>query len=400
MKKILFLGAARFQTPAIEYALEAGYRVITLDNRPQNPGHAMAHKAFNDISITEVDRVLEVAKSENIDGVLSFGSDVGALTEATVAHHMKLPGNPISTIELLTNKGKFRRFLEERNLQKPITCIQVSESDWQKSIRNLNFAELKYIVKPLDSSGSKGVSIVEDPTKFEEHLKYAFVFSRSRQAVVEEYLTKTGFQICGDGFFEKGQLKFIHFGDGHFYEPKVSLAPFAETFPSTRDSGFLNKVETKLQSVLKAAGFIRGSFNLDVMVLENGEPFIIEIGPRAGGNYIPSAIKYATGVDVVGAAVESALNLDFSLNIDGSTNHCVASYMVHSFENINFKGFHLSSEVQGHVLQQSDYLTHGEELHQFKTSSHVCSNILLRFDDQKEMLDTITNMRNHLEFNV
>ena len=41
-KTILVLAASRYQLPTITSAKRLGYRVITTDNLPENPGHALA----------------------------------------------------------------------------------------------------------------------------------------------------------------------------------------------------------------------------------------------------------------------------------------------------------------------------------------------------------------------
>lgn len=109
MKRILFLGAAHFQVPAIEYARRAGYYVLTCDNRPQNPGHDLAHESHN-LSTIDLAGVLELARSREVDGILTFGSDVSALTAAVVAQDLGLPGSRVDTIETLTLKSRSGNF--------------------------------------------------------------------------------------------------------------------------------------------------------------------------------------------------------------------------------------------------------------------------------------------------
>jgi len=68
MKKILMLGGSHFQIPAIKYAVEAGYYVITADYLPDNPGHKYAHE-YHNVSTIDKDAVLMLAKKLKIDGI-------------------------------------------------------------------------------------------------------------------------------------------------------------------------------------------------------------------------------------------------------------------------------------------------------------------------------------------
>ena len=118
MKKILFLGGAPTQIPPIKYALEQGHHVITLDYLPNNPGHKLSHNFYN-ISTTDKEAVLEVAKAENIDAIVAYASDPAAPTAAYVSEKMGLPGNPYKSVEVLARKDLFREFLAKHNFNVP-----------------------------------------------------------------------------------------------------------------------------------------------------------------------------------------------------------------------------------------------------------------------------------------
>ncbi len=49
--------------------------------------------------------------------------------------------------------------------------------------------------------------------------------------------------------------------------------------------------------------------------MKKDDLYIIEMGPRNGGNMIPDLLKVITGVDLVAATVEAAMgNFDINLN--------------------------------------------------------------------------------------
>ena len=120
---------------------------------------------------------------------------------------------------------------------------------------------------------------------------------------------------------ENGKLKFVCYGDGHFYNDSKFLAPFGETFPSKHTEKTLLKVSNKLEEILSTNSSTNGPFNLDVIIDYQNNPFVIEIGPRNGGNYIPTAIKLKTNIDLISATVELALNRVLN-DISKKTNNC------------------------------------------------------------------------------
>lgn len=393
MKKILFLGAATFQIPPIAYALEQGYYVITSDNRPQNPGHRLAHKSYN-VSTIDKGAVLEIAQKENIDGILSFGSDVSAPTAAYVSDQMQLPGSRYETSIILTNKARFRRFLKEKNLQEQ-SFKSFSQQEKNTIAAYLKTVKLPVVAKPVDASGSKGVSIIHSMNEWQPKVEYAFKASISKNIIIEQYIVKKGYQICGDGYMENGKLVFVEFGDGHFYKNHNYLAPYAETFPSTHTPQNLQKVHNKLEHILQAAGYHTGAFNLDVMITFDNEVFVNEIGPRSGGNYIPLAIKLIANVDLTAAVVEASINPSHLLNTRKERSpFFYACFMMHTRQQGILKEVVFDPEIKDHIIYKHPYLEAGDAVLPFHQANQAIGNIVLRFDSQREMLAKMAGINN------
>ena len=117
-KKLLLLGGSAQQVVAIKTAKRLGCETILCDFLPDNPGQYAADK-FYLVSTTDKEAVLDVARKEQVDGVLAYASDPAAPTAAYVAEKLGLPGNPYKSVEILCNKDCFRRFLKEHNFCTP-----------------------------------------------------------------------------------------------------------------------------------------------------------------------------------------------------------------------------------------------------------------------------------------
>ena len=108
MKKVLLLGGSHFQVPSVKCAKRLGYYTITCDYLPDNPGHKYADEYYN-VSTTDKEAVLKLAKDLQIDGIVCYASDPAAPTAAYVAEQMGLPGQPYKSVEILANKDLFRK---------------------------------------------------------------------------------------------------------------------------------------------------------------------------------------------------------------------------------------------------------------------------------------------------
>jgi len=400
MKKILFLGAANFQMPPIIYAKEKGYYTITCDNRPENPGHKVSDEAYI-ISTIDKEAVLSLAKLRNIDGILTYGSDVSAPTVAYVCSNLGLPGNPIKAIETLTNKGKFRDFLNSSGIQK-IEYKIFKETAKKDALEYALNCKLPMMVKPVDAAGSKGVSVLSKHTDVLRIINYAFDESFSKTIIIEEYFCKSGKQVCGDGFFDNGKIQHIFFGDGHFYDDGLHLAPWGETFPSTHNPAHLAKARWKIEKILNMVGFVKGAFNFDVLIDERGESFVIEIGPRNGGNYIPTIIDLKYGIDMIAGSVESAINRDFLLNdvIDESC-YFYAGYMMHTKSQYGkFIAYHINDNLKSKIYKINEYLDVNNNVYPFIKANNAIANVILKFHSFYEMLNMFENINDYVNICV
>ena len=158
MKKVLMLGGAPAQIPAIKKAKEMGLYVITCDYLPNNPGHAYADEYYN-VSTTDKEEVLKLAQKLKIDGIVCYASDPSALTAAYVAENMGLPTSPYESVKTLSNKDLFRDFLSKNGFNTPKAN---GYSSVEEAIQELNEYKFPVIIKPVDSSGSKGVTKISN----------------------------------------------------------------------------------------------------------------------------------------------------------------------------------------------------------------------------------------------
>ena len=120
---------------------------------------------------------------------------------------------------------------------------------------------------------------------------------------------------------------------------------------------------------------------------------MIELGPRAGGNYIPVAVSLRSGADYVGALVESALDPGFRFSPPaGGAGGYVACYMLHSRQGGVFRGVTFAPELKRHVVEYTPYREPGSEVGPFVKGSEAIGNLVLRFSSREEMYARLASM--------
>lgn len=391
-KKILFLGAASTQMPPLRYAREQGHHVITCDFLPENPGHALANESYN-VSTTDKEAVLDLAQRLKIDAIVAYASDPAAPTAAYVAEQMGLPGNPYQAVLTLARKDLFRAFLKEHGFNVPRSK---SFYDLEKARIWLTEIGVPVFIKPVDSSGSKGVTRLADPAKFDEVFEHAMAFSREKKVVIEQAIDRVGYQIDSDVFFHEGRLKFWIWGDQHQDVHCHKFAPIGISFPTSLAEKIQKTAAAQISAIVEKLGFKFGAFNVEFIVDEAGEVWVIEIGPRNGGNLIPEVIRYATEVDLIKYTVDAALGLECSGLVMKPAQGYWSSYLVHSLESGTFKDLWLSDHIKSKIIEQDIWVKPGDNVKKYLGSNHTLGTMILKFESMDEMLEMVDNMEKYI----
>lgn len=391
-KRILFLGATAQQIPPIQYALEQGHYVITCDYLPENPGHKLAHEWHN-VSTTDKEAVLALSQKLKIDGIIAYASDPAAPTQAYVAEKMGLVGNPYESVLILARKDLFRDFLAKHDFLVPKSS---SFYEFEPALEWLKELGMPAIVKPVDSSGSKGVTKITEIEQFEEAFEYALQFSREKLIAVEEFFVRNGYQVAGDGFVVDGKLAFRCWANEHFDTLVNPLVPIGESFPSIMSDYTQEQAHTESQRLLNLLGIKYGALNFDFHYNKDGDFSFLELGPRNGGNLIPEVINHSTGVDLIKYTVDSALGLDCSDLTMRPTKGFYSSYMLHALEDGKVKEIWYSDEIKNNIIQETIYIKSGDEVYKFNGSHHTLGTMIMKFETQKEMLHKMDNMEQYL----
>lgn len=391
--RVLFLGGAYSQVPIIKEAKDRGYYIITCDYLPDNPGHAYADE-YHNVSTTDFEGVLEVAKQSHPDFIIAYASDPAAPTASWVSEQLGLPNNSYESIQILAEKDLFRSFLKKHGFNTPQAISIKSENDIELA-KKLNFP---IIVKPTDSSGSKGVSRVDVPSDTDKAVDYALQFSRNKRIIAEEFVVSDGAQLHGDGLVLNGELVYSYLGDHHYDYDVNPFVPFSTSWPSKKGSNIINLVNEELKVAIHKSGFKTGAVNIEVRVTEENKIFIMEIGPRSGGNFTPQAIKYGTDFDMVAAILDSSMGNPVSL--PSTAVRPSAYYAMHVDNDGVLESITIKKELKPFIKEYHQYKQIGDKVHSFQGANAALGIVLLQFSTIEEMSYYIENMNKYIEIRL
>jgi len=394
VKKILLLGGSTQQIPAIEYANSQGYYTVLCDYLPDNPGQNYAKK-FYCVSTTDLDVILDVAKSEKVDGVVAYASDPAAPTAAYVAEKLGLPTNPYKSVEILAFKDKFRQFLRENNFNCPKAKGFSSLESAKDEISQFTFPVM---VKPIDSSGSKGVSKVKHINDFDEAYKRALDNSREKNIIVEEFIVQDHpYMIAGDCFVVGGKVQFWGLLNSHRDINVNPYVPVGTSYPILISDNRLTLVKKETQRLFDSLNVEFGAFNIEIMIDKKDNLYFIEMGPRNGGNMIPDLLLMATGEDMIAATIESALGNEYKFKNSISEDKFISTYVLHTDKNGSFIDINYKNGIEDRIVKKVIYKKQGDFVQYFDGSNKAIGILFLKFDTQEEQMDFVTNPEKWIE---
>lgn len=391
MKKILLLGGSAQQIVAIKTAKQLGYYTVLCDFLTDNPGQYEADK-FYLVSTTDKDAVLEVAQKEHVDGVLAYASDPAAPTAAYIAEKLGLPGNPCQSVEILCNKDRFRKFLLENGFSAPKANGYASVED---ALNDKVYYEYPIIIKPVDSSGSKGATVLHSEEEgLTDALEFAFSFSRCHRVIVEHFIEKKHpYLIGGDVFIEDGKIVLWGLLNCHRDNNVNPLVPVGKSYPLQLETEDVQRVKETLVSMVERLGIRNGSMNVELVVDKSNRVWPIDVGPRSGGNMIPDLLGDMFGVNIAEMSVEAAMGTAIKGNIH-EPNGFYATHNLHSNKNGTYKDIVFSPEIEPYIYRKCLYKKTGDAVEYFDNAAKCLGIVFFKFPDESIMRNVLEHINN------
>lgn len=312
MKKLLVLAAGILQVPIIKRAREMGYYVIAADGNPNAVGLQYADKQIC-ANITSEEEMVTIAKQEQIDGVIHPCSEVSMNVMGRIHDELNLSGVSRKQAVVATNKHLMREAFKKGDAPSPISILAKSAEDaWEQFMAMPGDA----ILKPSRNSGSRGIAKVSkgsngvsDVSKEDFYKLYdiALEESRDNSVLIEQFIEGPEFSV--EIIVWEGKVNVLTITD-----KKTTEAPHFVELGHNQPSCFPEETVALIKDAavrgVKALGVNKCACHAEVKV-QDGRAYLMEIGARMGGDFISTVLtRLSTGIDMVAAAIDCALNIE------------------------------------------------------------------------------------------
>jgi biotin carboxylase len=382
LKKLLLLGGSRYLLPVIREAKALGLHTITCDYLPENIAHRYSDE-YHNVSITDLEATLALARELKVDGVMSFACDPGVVTAAYVAEKMGLPNvGPLESVRILQDKGRFRAFLRDHGFRVPwVRSFETPE----EALAAAESLQYPLMVKPTDSAGSKGVSRVDRPEDLPAALQGALEYSRNGRLLLEGYLPQQGFSSDTDCFSVDGELKFVSFNNQYFdRKAENPYTPTGYTWPSTMPGEKQAELRAELQRLLRLLNMGTALYNIETRCSTDGEAYIMEVSPRGGGNRLSEMLGLCSGQNLIRNAVKAAVGLPAEELRDPDYNGHWSIVVLHADAAGRFRGLRVAEAARPYVREEDLWVRPGDEVEALSGASKAIGTLVMNWPTEEE----------------
>jgi biotin carboxylase len=299
---LLVLGASEEQTPLYQEARRRGLPTIAVDMRADAPALPLADAALQ-ISTRDADAIAGALGDTRPAGIVVGASDAALASWRTLGLRYGAPYVYPERAFAGLDKAVFHEVAASCGIAGYGWTASDDPDEVAAKAAGLRFPLL---IKPVDGSGSKGVTRVTCPDDLPTAVAHARAYSASRTVIAEEFVQ--GRQLTIDLFLRNGKSLMTCIKDqelvaGGFVVRRISTAQLS---PAEHDH-----LETSAERLCRALGIANGPANFDLVLGLDGRGRIIESNPRLSGDSIPRLHAAARGVNVVGALIALALGEPF-----------------------------------------------------------------------------------------
>ena len=311
-KKIVVLGAGPIRigqgvefdystVHAVQTIRRAGYESIIINNNPEtvSTDYTTADKLYFE-PLTPED-VMAIIDFENPEGVIaSLGGQTAInLAQPLVDRNVKIIGTDCEAIEKAENRDSFEKILLELGIPQPKGRAVTKIEDGVEAAAEIGYPVL---VRPSFVLGGRAMQIVANEEQLRHYLKTAVEIDADKPVLVDKYILGKevevdaicdGRDVFVPGIMELVERTGIHSGDSISVYPAFSIS---------------DKVKGTILGYAKRLGLgigIVGLYNIQFIVDENENVYIIEVNPRSSRT-VPFLSK-ATGFSLADIATEVIL---------------------------------------------------------------------------------------------
>ena len=219
---------------------------------------------------------------------------------AEVSERLNLPGYiDFETAENVSKKSYMKTIFAQNGI--PTSQFVIMDKLDTEKISHLRYP---LIVKPVDAYSSRGVTKVTSAENLQEAFDLAIGISRSKNAIVEEFVE--GDEVTVDVYVEDGKAQILCFTNLYKIGEDGKFIINRSRIPAKIPFIVIAKIQDAAQKIADAFG-LKNTPMLIQLITDGKDIAVVEFCARTGGGIKFLMIKKTSGFDVVKAVVDLTL---------------------------------------------------------------------------------------------
>lgn len=319
MKKILILGGSILQVPIIKKVKEMNLEAIVADYDENAEGFKYADKIYI-VSTNDQEKVENIILTEKPAAVITAATDSPMKIIGQIGEKYNLNTISYEAAVKSTDKYIMRKTLEFHKVPIPKYILIENENEYINKSHEINGNK---IVKPIDSSGSRGIILVDKNDVSLDNYYYSKSNSKIGKVLIEEQLV--GNEISVESITINNITHIVAItqkvttGPPHFIE-------MGHFINANLDKVTEKNVESITKKAISALGITQGPSHTEIMLTSEG-PKIIEVGARLGGDFISShLVNIANGIDLLELHILQSIGENIQPNFNNKSRGAAIKY--------------------------------------------------------------------------
>jgi biotin carboxylase len=212
-------------------------------------------------------------------------------TAAIVATALGLPFHPLEVIQATRQKDLMRRTLQDAGVD-PTPNARVCDAGEVARFATAHGYPL--ILKPVDGSASRGVSIIRTTEEIEPAITWCQAGTQATPMLVEPFLAGEEFSV--ETLSEEGVHRIICIT--RKYKEAAHFIELGHCLPAIVDAATGARIYRVVDQALTALGLRFGPAHTEIMVCAH-QVFVVETQARLAGDHIFDLIRAAYDIDLI-----------------------------------------------------------------------------------------------------
>lgn len=285
-KAVLQLGAGPIQRALLAELVRRGIVPVVVD-RSERPQGLVPGSIHLRAPIDDADAILAALRERPRDldcGAVLTSTDLGVASVPRVAAALGLAHASPESVALMNDKLLAKERLARAGVRVPRgTVLRVGDAP------SFGEAGEELVVKPVDSSGSRGVSRVRGRQQVERAVEGARAFSE--RVLVEECIEGRHYDV--NGVVCEGRFELVTVGH-RFFSPPPACVPLYGGIPCRDDEALASRLTAILQRAVEAFDYRHGPIKFDLIEDARGI-VVIEAAARFHGDVFSDHTLRAAG---------------------------------------------------------------------------------------------------------